>query len=530
MARMFVRNVLLVACVLVSQSAWGQFFGAAPIGTSDLSTHAVVGVQGAVGFEQGRYSFFFPSFGVSFQKSMNEKGEVGVFFNTASLQFGVGLGIHKRFSLGLDLMGELSSQGGNLPLGKKNLASAGYSPPSSFGGNLHGLLTLFQSKALGIAWIPRVYLSGVLDTVPSETLWFYSGLEPIRLAVSHQFANGAFVNVNLGVLFDPQGHVLRGTLLSHQARFDVGAYFPLLQSTPRLLHDLGLVGSIDNAVGLTVAEDAANRFVLAQGSLGLRWTKVDFMGIELTGKMGMNPIDRSIWGGVFFTLRAYLKFSDYVVRDEFPRSNMSSTPTVGPSSDPPPSGSLDQDADGVVDRMDACPMQPGLPKYRGCPVPDADGDGLDDEQDRCPYDPGPKAQLGCTKRETIAIASDRIEVKAGLLYVRPRKNKTQGWLTAAGRTLFKEISDVMSHRLNLAIKITLNVGKRGPLKENIRTIQQEQIMQRLDAALCVPLQNAFGGRVSCNATLEVLARPKKGEKSLPPYEKIQIRVLPPLVK
>jgi outer membrane protein OmpA-like peptidoglycan-associated protein len=55
----------------------------------------------------------------------------------------------------------------------------------------------------------------------------------------------------------------------------------------------------------------------------------------------------------------------------------------------------DRDGDGIPDREDECPDQPGPAANKGCPVLDSDGDGLPDKQDRCPYQPGPKENGGC---------------------------------------------------------------------------------------------------------------------------------------
>ncbi|HWO13891.1 MAG TPA: OmpA family protein [Polyangiaceae bacterium] len=53
----------------------------------------------------------------------------------------------------------------------------------------------------------------------------------------------------------------------------------------------------------------------------------------------------------------------------------------------------DQDADGVVDAQDACPLELGLPPD-GCPVRDRDGDTIPDAQDQCPLEAG-VAPTGC---------------------------------------------------------------------------------------------------------------------------------------
>ena len=53
----------------------------------------------------------------------------------------------------------------------------------------------------------------------------------------------------------------------------------------------------------------------------------------------------------------------------------------------------DKDHDGVSNRKDKCPKDPGPWATRGCP--DRDGDGIVDKDDRCPDAPGPKEFQGC---------------------------------------------------------------------------------------------------------------------------------------
>ena len=57
---------------------------------------------------------------------------------------------------------------------------------------------------------------------------------------------------------------------------------------------------------------------------------------------------------------------------------------------PPPS---DRDGDGIIDKQDACPDEPGVAsddaEKNGCPPPaDRDGDGILDDDDACPDEPG----------------------------------------------------------------------------------------------------------------------------------------------
>ncbi len=53
----------------------------------------------------------------------------------------------------------------------------------------------------------------------------------------------------------------------------------------------------------------------------------------------------------------------------------------------------DTDGDGINNTTDACPLQPGLSKFEGCP--DSDGDGIQDKDDKCPNTLGLIRLHGC---------------------------------------------------------------------------------------------------------------------------------------
>jgi OmpA-OmpF porin, OOP family len=61
---------------------------------------------------------------------------------------------------------------------------------------------------------------------------------------------------------------------------------------------------------------------------------------------------------------------------------------------------IDTDKDGIPDKDDMCPLQPGVAKYHGCPVPDTDHDGIDDEHDSCKTIPGVARYNGCPVPDT----------------------------------------------------------------------------------------------------------------------------------
>jgi len=58
---------------------------------------------------------------------------------------------------------------------------------------------------------------------------------------------------------------------------------------------------------------------------------------------------------------------------------------------------IDSDGDGLVDRLDKCPLEYGDKSREGCPVeePDHDRDGVPDSADRCPALPGTVENDGC---------------------------------------------------------------------------------------------------------------------------------------
>lgn len=78
-------------------------------------------------------------------------------------------------------------------------------------------------------------------------------------------------------------------------------------------------------------------------------------------------------------------------------------------------GMKDRDKDGVADDKDACPDEPGLKCFQGCP--DKDGDGIADKDDRCPEDAGLAEFKGCpdTDGDSIPDIDDKCPKEKGHL-------------------------------------------------------------------------------------------------------------------
>ena len=77
-------------------------------------------------------------------------------------------------------------------------------------------------------------------------------------------------------------------------------------------------------------------------------------------------------------------------------------------------GVKDRDKDGVPDKDDACPDEPGKKELQGCP--DRDGDGVADKDDLCPDEAGKPELKGCPDRDGDGIADkdDACPDEAGL--------------------------------------------------------------------------------------------------------------------
>lgn len=67
----------------------------------------------------------------------------------------------------------------------------------------------------------------------------------------------------------------------------------------------------------------------------------------------------------------------------------------------------DSDGDGVVDELDLCPNEKGIPSLKGCP--DKDGDGVADHQDKCPDLAGPQIYNGCPDTDGDGIPNHEDE-------------------------------------------------------------------------------------------------------------------------
>jgi OOP family OmpA-OmpF porin len=78
-------------------------------------------------------------------------------------------------------------------------------------------------------------------------------------------------------------------------------------------------------------------------------------------------------------------------------------------------GSKDSDKDGIPDKNDSCPEEPGLKEFNGCP--DTDGDKIPDNKDNCPEEFGSEIMNGCpdSDQDGVADADDQCPQEKGLI-------------------------------------------------------------------------------------------------------------------
>ncbi len=120
-----------------------------------------------------------------------------------------------------------------------------------------------------------------------------------------------------------------------------------------------------------------------------------------------------------------------------------------PPPPPPPPPPSDRDGDAILDSVDACPDQPGLPSSdptrNGCPPPpDRDHDGIPDAEDACPDQPGPPSddpkRNGCPDRDgdKIIDSLDACPDVAGVPSADPKKNGCPAVVDTDGDGIFDD--------------------------------------------------------------------------------------------
>lgn len=126
----------------------------------------------------------------------------------------------------------------------------------------------------------------------------------------------------------------------------------------------------------------ADAYRCAPRELAIADTAIEFTGGELDQ------------GDMLRAKAHYREAEEYYASTMKTATSQACKPPPPPVYVPPPTPKdPDRDGDGVPDRLDKCPDEPGPKEWEGCP--DSDGDGIPNHQDKCPTQPGPKENFGC---------------------------------------------------------------------------------------------------------------------------------------
>ncbi len=340
----------------------------------------------------------------------------------------------------------------------------------------------------GIAFVPQVTLpvgSTPANTYRSDDAF---GFEP-RLALDYRTRGRFFVALNGSFLLRTSDQELLNVRVSHQVRYGLGMFVPIGAG-------LGLAGEV---VGGTSIDNKRDTYSYLEGYAAARWrhrsgfqfdvggggaflTAVGSPQFRIFGGIGYLPMGRPAKVELDRDGDGLLDKDDRCPDEPGPREN-------GGCPD------RDRDGDGIVDRLDKCPDQPedkdGFEDQDGCPDPDNDKDGVLDAEDRCPNEPGPRENGGCPDhdrdgdgivdrldkcpdqpgippdgcpaRKYIILTDEKIELREQIHFA---TNKAE--IRPDSFDLLDEVVDVLKKHETLRLRIEGHTDSRGTLKWNMK--------------------------------------------------------------
>ena len=105
---------------------------------------------------------------------------------------------------------------------------------------------------------------------------------------------------------------------------------------------------------------------------------------------------------------------------------------------------------------------PGPKENQGCPDVDTDGDGIVDRLDKCPLVPG-VPPTGCPERKFIVVTQDKIELKQKVFFA---TNKSK--ILPPSYDLLNEVVSVLKERPTMKLRIEGHTDSRGGMDLNTR--------------------------------------------------------------
>ena len=260
-----------------------------------------------------------------------------------------------------------------------------------------------EIKALGLNGNPPTYDNGAVpsstDVLLTQAAYFHTHPDATQQQMTAYFDALRSHGENVGINSAPSstsgkvsytsgtiGVLLRPTIgfhLSDNVMLNVGAFYAF---QPFKTNTAGSYKLTDNVGQYNSLLNASNTQTTSTygGSIGIRYYFGRNKDVDHDGVL--NKLDRCpLDSGVVALLGCPDKDGDGIPDID---DSCATVPGIAKFN-----GCPDTDGDGIPDKLDACPNVPGLVQFKGCP--DSDGDGIQDKDDPCPYQAGPAKFNGC---------------------------------------------------------------------------------------------------------------------------------------
>jgi outer membrane protein OmpA-like peptidoglycan-associated protein len=130
----------------------------------------------------------------------------------------------------------------------------------------------------------------------------------------------------------------------------------------------------------------------------------------------------------------------------------------------------DNDKDGINDKIDQCPMDPedkdGFEDDDGCPDPDNDKDGIPDTTDKCPNEPGVPPD-GCPKKYNLVVVTEKkIEIKQTVYF-----DTNKATIKPVSFALLNEVAQALKDNPTIEVEVQGHTDSQGNDAFNLKLSQ-----------------------------------------------------------